>query len=210
MKKFILSLLLVACTSLGHAALTNLPGGLGVGTESAGTYVALTGVTLSYVDVPLASVRQFDCKTIVSDQVITTALYVGTATTMSNTTAVCVPAQISTVGPSVQFYVPQNYLSGGYMELLVHSSAAVPNLVTSTVAVGIQTPGSADSLAQVWGSAMVWPTSVSYTVRAVSHTAAASYKPGDLVTAKFTVAGADAIKEILGIRFIYRPYGVMR
>lgn len=187
-------------------------GTVGVGSVSGGTYVVLSGVATVKHPIDLKSVM-ISTYAGPGVSVITTDLYVAGATGLTNTPALTFPSQpASTVGV-VTFRVPDNYLSGGVLRALVHASSTVTaNGISVTANAFKVTPGGLTATTQYDGTVVNFPTTANTTVNDLALTNSnISFAPGDLVTYKVAIAGTDAVtRQILGLYFQYRPYGVIK
>lgn len=209
----VLALGLMASTAMaaGYSSNTNF-GSVGVGSVGGGTYVVLTGVATVKHPIDLQSIL-LSTYAAPGVSVITTDLYVAGATGLTNTPAVTFPSQpASTVGV-IRFRVPDNYLSGGVLHALVHASSTVTaNGISVTANAFKVTPDGLTATTQYDGTIVNFPTTANTTVNDLALTNAnISFAPGDLVTYKVAIAGTNAVtRQILGLYFQYRPYGVMK
>lgn len=214
MIKLILSLLLaLATTASASSAYTNLPGGIGVGNVGDSTYAVITGVASVKHELPLTSLWSDSYLPIVSASAVTTAMYIGQATGLTNHAAVFFPSQPASLVGVVQFRVPDNYRSDGTLYALVHTSGAVTaNGISVTADVYYNDPNSATVTTKAAGTVVNFPTSAETQIRALALTNSnITFSPGRLVTYKLTVAGTDAVtRQVLGLYFQYRPWNLAR
>ena len=194
-----------------HAGVTNVDS-LAVGSSAGGNYVVLTGVATVKHPIDLQSIM---ISTYASPgvSVITTDLYVAGATGLTNTPAVTSPSQPASVVGVLRFRVPDNYLSGGVLRALVHASSTVTvNGISVTANAFKVTPGGLTATTQYDGTVVNFPTTANTTVNDLALTNSnITYAPGDLITYKLTIAGTDAVtRQILGLYFSYKPYGVIK
>lgn len=206
-------LLLVGAASPALASISSTNfSSIGVGSVSGGTYSVVTGVATVKHGIPLQSIM-LSTYAGPGVSVITTDLYVAGATGLTNTPAVTFPSQpASTVGV-VTFRVPDNYLSGGVLRALVHASSTVTaNGISVTANAFKVTPDGLTATSQYDGTVVNFPTTANTTVNDLALTNAnITFSPGDLVTYKVAIAGTDAVtRQILGLYFSYRPYGVFK
>lgn len=208
----VLALGLMASTAMaGYSDNTNF-GTVGVGSPSAGTYVVLSGVATVKHSIPLQSIL-ISTYAGPGVAVITTDLYVAGATGLTNTPAVTSPSQPASVVAVVPFRVPDNYLSGGVLRALVRASSTVTAAGISVTANAYKnTPGSADDGVIKAGTVVNFPVAASTVTQDLALTNSnITFAPGDLITYKITIAGTDAVtRQILGLYFSYRPYGVFK
>lgn len=215
MKTLILLLLMAfgAASAPASSAYTNIPGGVGVGSVGDSTYAVVTGVASVKEPIALQSLLDSSYLPIVSASAVTTAMYVGQATGLTNHAAVFFPHQPASVVGVVQFRVPDNYRSDGVLYALVHTSGAVTaNGISVTADVYYNDPNSATVTTKAAGTIVNFPTSAETQIRALALTNSnITFSPGRLVTYKITVAGANAVtRQILGLYFQYRPWNLAR
>lgn len=217
MKK-ILSLLLalglMASTAMaaGYSSNTNFSS-IGVGSVGGGTYTVLSGVAEAKLAIPLQSIM-ISTYAGPGVSVITTDLYVAGATGITNTAAVHFPSQPAASVGVVQFRVPSNYASGGVLHALVRASSTVTaNGISVTANVYKDTPGAALDGVVKAGTIVNFPVASSTVTQDLTLTNAnlTTIAAGDILTYKISIAGADAVtRQILGLYFAYRPYGVIQ
>lgn len=211
----VLALGLMASTAMAvpYSSATNFVSAVGVGSVSGSTYVQLTPVSAVKHGIDLQSIM-ISTYAAPGVSVITTDLYVAGATGLTNTPAVTFPSQpASTVGV-IRFRVPDNYLSGGELHALVRASSTVTATgISVTANAFINTPGSADDVVQKAGTIVNFPVAASTVTQDLALTNAnlTALKPGDILVYKVAIAGTDAVtRQILGLYFQYRPFGVFK
>ncbi len=209
MKKFILSILAIMGAVQAHAGFTNFDK-IAVGREADSNLVAVSPVAYVYMPIPLSTVKLNDGYTMMGATSISTAVYLGPVTGVTNTPSVTFPA-VTGSGGSVDFTVPSNYLSGGVLELRthVHTTITLGQVsMTADVYLGSTSAG-VTSVAKVAGTAIQVPVNSVQVFNWVSLTNAAAYTPGTSVSIKLLPTGTTARQEVVAIRFKYRPFGVV-
>lgn len=194
-----------------HAGVTNVDS-LAVGSSAQGNYVVLSGVATVKHPINLQSIM-ISTYAGPGVAVITTDLYVAGATGLTNTPAVTSPSQPASVIAVVPLRVPSNYLSGGVLRALVHASSTVTaNGISVTANAFKISPDGLTTTTQYGGTVVNFPTTANTTVNDLALTNSnITYAPGDLVTYKIAIAGTDAVtRQILGLYFSYKPYGVIK
>lgn len=208
----VLALGLMASTAMAAYSDNTNFGSLVVGSVSGSTYAVVTGVAAVKHSLPLQSIM-ISTYAAPGVSVITTDLYVAGATGLTNTPAATFPSQpASTVGV-ITFRVPDNYLSGGELHALVRASSTVTATGISVTANAFKnTPGSADDGVLKAGTIVNFPVASSTVTQDLALTnSSITFAPGDLITYKVAIAGTDAVtRQILGLYFSYRPYGVFK
>lgn len=209
-KSYLLALAL-GFAGMAHAGLSSLENGLTVGREVDGDLIAMTRTATTEKEILLETIRVGDAITKPGSSVITTALYVVAATGVTQVTTVAIPAELEgTALGQVQFQVPWNYNGGGTIqfELKLGGSitqgqlsftADVYNSQTNSLTSVAKTAGTAVQIAPAAENVFTWTTP----------TNAATFTKGGKVVVKFGKAGTTRLVHISGIRFKYRPYGVV-
>ncbi len=220
MKKLSLALALAVALipALSRADLTTgYPNGINVGTNASGNRVMLTGTASAILaEISILDIMPGDGFSVPASTSISTGIYLGQATGLTNHAAVICPA-VDGVTLTVQRKIPTNWYEDGslYLELDFHYSGVTltANAVTITSKAYLNSPSSATTVAAVACAAVNVLGSASYQIAptAITSTALeAGAVPGDLLTFKVTVDGTSCRKEILGARLRGRPKFVLQ
>ncbi len=219
MKVLGLALVLLAPT-LGHSLQftgTHLQPGLQVGvvatSQASDTTITLTGVASTLYDIPLAEVLQGDGFSIPASTSISTGVYYGQVTSLTNQTAVICPA-VNGVTFSVQVKLPSNYIGLPQLELYWHYSTTTGTATSCTVTAdmyynvlgGLTTTA---KLGGVPGNPGVTAGNT-YVIQDLTYTAGTTLSPASILTFKVTVDGTSFRKELVGLGLRYKPWGVMK
>jgi len=208
----LMGLLLAAAPLAASSSVTNLPGGIGIGSVSGGTYSVLTPVSTVKMNIPLQSmVDNVSYLPITLATAVTTAIYMGQATGLTNHAAIIFPSQPASLVGVLQFRVPGNYYSGGTLYAIVHASSTVTTYgVSVTADVYYNDLDSTTVTTKAAGTVVQFPTTANVRLNTLALTnSSITFKPNQLVTYKITVAGTDAVtRQFLGFYFQYRPWGV--
>ena len=213
MKKLILSLLLaLGLSTAASAGITNLQGGWGVGSETAGTYIYLTGVSTVKQGLAFSEIRDFNMAPVAQTTPITSILYVSQATGLTNHAAVFVDPALVPGRIKLQFQVRDNYRSGGTLYARVHASGAVTaQHVSITADAYINRPDATTVTTKAAGTLVNLPTTADVQINDLALTNSnATFYPGATVTWDIRVLNAGTrTVQFLGFYFSYRPGGVM-
>ncbi len=210
MKTLILTILALAGLSQAHAGYTNFDK-IAVGREADSNLVGVTPTTHIYRDIELRNIVGGDCTTLPAASVITTALYIAPPTGLTNTVAAVLPAELE--GPDLAclaFRIPENYVSGGEIELQTKIGGSITQgqlSMTAGVFINITAAGVTSNAKTAGTATQVSPTCETVG-RWISLPNAAAYASGDWVTFKIGKTGTTRKIEIVGVRFRYRPFGV--
>lgn len=211
------ALVILAMASTGlKAGITNVDA-LGFGSSGAGSYSVLTPVT--EVREPaiwgLTSILTgSNGTTVLAGSVITTALYLGQATGLTNVAVVAFPAETDTGVASFDFQVPLNYRSGAKLYAAFHTSTTfTAGSISVTADVYANSYDGATTTAKLAGTAVQLSTlaSVRFVVVELTNSNLTGLTPGQTVTVKLRKAGngiGTTILELQAAWFGFRPYGV--
>lgn len=210
MKKLLIIAALAFAPMVAHADLkTGIPNGIITGTEVNSNSMVMTPTAFVYMPIPLIDVRLNDGFTMMAATSISTAVYLGAVTGVSNAAAVTFPA-VTGSGGAVNFQIPFNYRSGGVIQVLAHVSTTITlGQVSMTADVYVGQSVGLTSVAKTAGTAVQVPVNSLQVFNWVTLTNAATYLPGDSVQVKLLPTGTTARIEVVAIRFKYRGWGVV-
>lgn len=203
-----------AVADTNPSSYTNFWGGIGVGSVgTSNTYVVLTGVAEVYHRAPLTSILTgTNGTTALADTAITTGLFVGQASSLTNHAAVIFPVDLDTSVASISFNVPYNYRSGGHLVIGAHTNSTFTagtismtadaysfmyNGTTST-AITVGTPIQLGQGASAWCITQTVTNAIGLTPMAQ-----VTYKLRTTRTSK------AAQVQLTDAWFVYRPWGVL-
>ena len=209
MKKLILALAVFLAPVFAVAAQTNFPGGIGVGTSGASTYIVLTGVATTTVEIPVGSWHNGEYTDLSSPA---KTLNAGIGAHVSHTAATFAAlAAAEHISMTAQVTVPANIKANQSGTLYGEFTTSASDTATSvTAAVLINRPGSAFTWTATADSAIVVPSTSATTPVTVQLNDNETYSPGDEVNIIINrTAGSTATLYLRRLYLKLVPYSIM-
>jgi hypothetical protein len=183
-----------------------------VGTYSGGTFVRLTGVTRVHTNIPLTAALASDFITPIAAGTPGAApVYVKDL----SSTAIAIGLTGTTQTVVVNFTVPENYLSDGQFEVQYRYAADTLLTMTASVYTTVNYDGTAVDGSKASGAQglTLTATGLPVTLRWSSVPNTITYNPGAKVCVAISFgnqgSARDAVLNVHGFRFKFKPYGVL-
>jgi hypothetical protein len=207
----VMGFVLAGLPSTGRSANTNF-GSIGVGSVPSSTYTYLTGVSEVWDELPLTNILTgANLTTVLAGTAITTGLYIGQVTGLTNNAAVVFPAEVDTGIAAISYTVPHNYRSGGRLVVAAHTGAAITlGQLSLTASVALNSFNSATTTALVAGTALQVPTLAEVRFLTITPTiTGATYTPHQAARFLLQKTGSTTTLQLVRAWFVYRPGGVL-